>query len=169
VVIYPARQVTALAVGVLACSALLGIGSARLLAQVEGTARILDGQTLEVAGERFHLQGVRAPALDQVCHRLGKPYPCGRVARAALWDLVAGVDVTCTPVPDAAAAHGGVPAICTAGETRLNERMVESGWALADPAAGDAYGALEDAAREAGRGLWRSEFDLPGAPRPEAE
>lgn len=166
-VIYLARQVTAFTVVLLACSALLG--PAPLLAQVEGRARVLDGQTLEVAGERFHLQGVRAPALDQVCHRLGKPYSCGRVARAALWDLVGGLDVTCTPAPEAAAVDAAVPALCTAGETRLNQRMVESGWALADPAAGDDYGALEDAAREAGRGLWRSEFDLPGAPRPAAE
>jgi len=165
----PARQVTAFTVGLLACSALLGLGSAPLLAQVEGTARILDGQTLVIAGERFHLQGVRAPPLDQVCHRLGKPYPCGRVARAALWDLVGGLDVTCTPARDAAAADGAVAAICTAGEARLNQRMVESGWALADPAADDSYGAFEDDAREAGRGLWRSEFDLPGAPRPAAE
>jgi endonuclease YncB( thermonuclease family) len=163
------RQVTAFTVGVLACPALLGFGSAPGLAQVEGRARILDGQTLEVAGERFHLQGVRAPALDQVCHRLGKPYPCGKVARAALWSLVGGLDVSCTPVPDAAAADGAVPAICTAGETRLDQGMVESGWALADPAADHSYGALENDARKAGRGLWRSEFDLPEAPGPDAE
>lgn len=155
--------------GMLAIAALLGMNSAPTLAQVEGKPRIVDGQTLEVAGSRFRLQGVQAPALDQICHRVGKPYPCGRVARAALWDLVGGLDVTCTPVPDAAAADDAVPAICTAGEARLNQGMVESGWALADRTADDAYGALEDAAREAGRGLWRSAFDLPGAPRPAAE
>ena len=165
---YRARQVASLIAGISACGALLGLGAAPGLAQVEGTARILDGQTLEVAGERFRLQGARAPALDQVCHRLGKPYPCGKVARAVLWNLVGGLDVSCTPVPDAA-ADGALPAICTAGDTRLNQAMVESGWALADRTAGDPYDALEAAARKAGRGLWRSEFDLPGTPRPTSE
>jgi endonuclease YncB( thermonuclease family) len=155
--------------GMLAIAALLGLGAAPGLAQVEGKPRIVDGQTLEVAGRRFHLQGVQAPALDQVCHRVGKPYPCGKVARAVLWDLTGGLDVTCTPVPDADAAASAVPATCTAGGVSLNQGMVESGWALADRAAGDAYGALEDAAHKAGRGLWRSAFDLPGAPQPATE
>jgi endonuclease YncB( thermonuclease family) len=166
---YRARLLAIFIVGISAWGALLGPGSAQGPAEVEGRARILDGQTLEVAGERFRLQGVRAPALDQVCHRVGKPYPCGKVARAALWDLVGGLDVSCTPVPDAAAADGALPAICTAGDTRLNQGMVESGWALAERTAGDPYDALEADARKAGRGLWRSEFDLPGAPRADAE
>jgi endonuclease YncB( thermonuclease family) len=153
----------------LAIAALLGLGAAPGRAQVEGKPRIVDGQTLEVAGRRFHLQGVQAPALDQVCHRVGRPYPCGKVARAVLWDLTGGLDVICAPVPDAAAAAGAVPATCRAGAASLNQGMVESGWARADRAAGDAYGALEDAARAAGRGLWRSVFEPPGAPRPAAD
>lgn len=132
-------------------------------AQVEGAPSVLDGQTLGIAGQRFHLQGVVAPALDQVCHRAGKPYPCGKVARAVLWELIGGRDVACTPVPDATAADGTLPATCVAGPVSLNEGIVGSGWALADPATGGAYEALAKAAKDAGRGLWRSEFDLPGA------
>ena len=163
-----ARQRATARLGRLAC-ALLCLGAGPALAQVEGSPRIIDGATLEVAGQRFGLQGVRAPALDQVCHRLGKPYPCGKVARAALWDLVGGRDVTCTPVPGADGTGEAVPATCTAGGASLGEGMVERGWALADRAAGDPYGALEDAARKAGRGLWRSEFELPGTVQPAAE
>jgi endonuclease YncB( thermonuclease family) len=163
-----ARQRATARLGRLAC-ALLCLGAGPALAQVEGRPRIVDGATLEVAGQRFHLQGVRAPALDQVCHRLGKPYPCGKVARAALWNLVGGRDVICTPVPGADAAGEARPATCTAGGASLSEGMVERGWALADQGAGDPYGTLEDAARKAGRGLWRSEFELPGADRGTAE
>jgi endonuclease YncB( thermonuclease family) len=136
---------------------------------VEGAARVLDGQTLEIAGQRFHLQGVVAPALDQVCHRVGKPYPCGQVARAELWELIGGRDAVCTPVADAAVANGAAPATCTAGPVNLNEGMVRSGWALADRATGASYEALEKEAEQAGRGIWRSAFELPGAPSAEAE
>ena len=164
-----ARQVATLSVRVLASSALLCVGGGAALAQVEGAPRIVDGQTLEVAGRHFRLHGVVAPALDQVCHRAGKPYPCGSVARAVLWDLAAGRDVICTPAPGAGTSDDAAPGTCTAGGTNLNQAMVESGWALADRATADAYGALEDAARAAGRGLWRSQFELPGAPRPTPE
>jgi endonuclease YncB( thermonuclease family) len=152
----------------LAWAALLCLGGAPAQA-VEGAAQVVDGQTLMLAGQRFHLQGVVAPALDQVCHRARKPYPCGRVARAALWELIGGRDVTCTPAPDAAAADGALPATCTAGDASLAEGMVRSGWALADRATGASYQGLEDEAKKAGRGLWRSEFDLPGAAPASAE
>jgi endonuclease YncB( thermonuclease family) len=152
----------------LAWAALLCLGGAPAQA-VEGAAQVVDGQTLAVAGQRFHLQGVVAPALDQVCHRARKPYPCGRVARAALWELIGGRDVTCTPAPDAAAAAGALPATCTAGDASLAEGMVRSGWALADRATGASYEALEKEAEQAGRGIWRSAFELPGAPPAKAE
>jgi endonuclease YncB( thermonuclease family) len=157
-----ARQSASAKLGRLAC-ALLCLAGGQALAQVEGAPRIVDGATLEVAGQRFRLQGVRAPVLDQVCQRVGKPYPCGKVARAALWDLVGGRDVICTPVADADGTDEAVPATCTAGGSSLGEGMVESGWALADRDAGDPYGPLEEAARQAGRGLWRSEVELPEA------
>jgi endonuclease YncB( thermonuclease family) len=51
----------------------------------------------------------------------------------------------------------------------LNEGMVRSGWALADRATGATYEALEKEAEQAGRGIWRSAFELPGAPSAEAE
>ena len=37
--------------------------------------------------------------------------------------------------------------------------MVRSGWALADRTVEQDYGALEDAARKARRGLWSGEFE----------
>jgi endonuclease YncB( thermonuclease family) len=134
-------------------------------AQVEPMPRIVDGATLAVAGREFRLHGIVAPALDQVCQRLGRPYQCGQVARAALWDLIGGREVTCTPVA-AAGARAPEPATCSAGETKLNEAMLESGWVLADPAAGKAYVALGRAAERAGRGLWSGEFELAGTTHP---
>jgi endonuclease YncB( thermonuclease family) len=58
---------------------------------------------------------------------------------------------------------------CTAGDASLAEGMLRSGWALADQAAGPAYATLQDGARKAGRGLWRSRFELPGAPAAAAQ
>ena len=148
---------------ILACLSLVWLCCEAALAQVEGTPEVIDGQTLTVAGQRLHLYGVAAPALDQVCERRSQSYPCGKVARAQLWDLIGGLDVTCKPV-DGPAAEAAA-ATCTAGAAKLNEDMVRSGWALAEHAAGAPYDALQAEAKKAGRGLWRSEFEPPAAAR----
>jgi endonuclease YncB( thermonuclease family) len=152
--------------------ALAGLLPGPVRAQVEGTPRVVDGATLEIAGQRLRLHGIAVPELDQACRRAHQEYPCGRVARAALWDLIGGLEVSCLPVPAAAqAADAGaaIPAICTAGGTDLNRTMVESGWALADRRVSEDYVAGEAEAEAAGRGLWSGEFALPGTREPDAE
>lgn len=142
--------------------AVLSPGAA--VAQAQGEPRVIDGATLEVAGRRIRLHGVRVPAPGQTCSRMGHPYPCGQVARAVLWDLIGGRDVVCTPVAAGdEAGSAAVPATCTVDGVSLNEAMVAAGWALADRAVAAGYGALEDGAKEAGRGLWSGTFDLPPA------
>ncbi len=37
------------------------------LAEISGPARVIDGDTLEVAGERIRLYGIDAPEKDQTC------------------------------------------------------------------------------------------------------
>jgi len=152
--------------------ALAGLLPGLVRAQVEGTPRIIDGATLEIAGQRLRLHGITVPALDQACRRANQEYACGRVARAVLWDLIAGLEVSCLPVPAAAKAGGdgdAIPATCTAGAANLNRTMVETGWALADRTVSEGYVALEEDAEAAGRGLWSGEFDLPGTREPSTE
>ena len=59
--------------------------------------RVIDARTLVVAGEAVRLFGIVVPGLDQACEAGGKPYPCGRIARTGLMDLVAGTEVECVP------------------------------------------------------------------------
>lgn len=139
---------------------MLGHG-APAIAEIAGTPRIIDGTTLEVAGQRIRLFGIDAPDLDQVCQHGGRDYQCGRVARAALWDLVAGLDVSCEAEADAPGPDGRIPATCTAGGVSLNESMVETGWALADRAVTNRYVATEAVAKKARRGLWKGKFEPP--------
>jgi endonuclease YncB( thermonuclease family) len=139
---------------------LLSLGG-RVYAEIAGPPRVIDGRTLEVAGQRIRLSGIDAPDLDQVCEHGGRQYRCGSVARAALWDLIAGLDVSCTPEGDGPGPGGSILAICTAGGRSLNESMVRAGWALADRRATDRYGAAEAEAKNARRGLWKGTFEPP--------
>ena len=135
-------------------------------AEISGAPTIIDGDSLEVAGRRFDLYGIDAPEPGEVCRDgRGKTFDCGLVARTALLDLTAGSEVACRPVGEPAVGRGpAIAATCTAGGFSLNRNMVHTGWALADRAVSTDYLATEREAKQARRGLWRWQFELPPWP-----
>ena len=127
---------------------------------IVGRPEVIDGRTLIVAGERLRLNGIDAPDLDQTCEWPNKTIPCGRVARTALMDLVAGVDrVVCTP--RATDADGHRVAVCLADGFDMGANMVHTGWAVAVDDGGGRYGAIQRRSKAAARGLWRGRFVPP--------
>ena len=56
------------------------------LADVAGVARVIDGDTIEVHGQRIRLHGIDAPESRQLCFIDGKPWQCGKDATNALAD-----------------------------------------------------------------------------------
>ena len=46
------------------------------LADVTGTASVIDGDTIEVRGQRIRLHGIDAPESGQLCRLDGKPWQC---------------------------------------------------------------------------------------------
>ncbi len=135
------------------------LGATPARADLEGTARVIDGRTLEVGGQRVRLYGIDAPDLDQTCTRRGKALQCGVVAKSALMDLTAGSTVVCKP--RGRSADGDVLAVCFADRYDLSEGMVHTGWGVALQDASERYTAVEARAWQGRRGLWHGEFDPP--------
>lgn len=127
-------------------------------AALEGPARVIDGDTLEVAGEVVRIYGVDAPELAQECRVAGRPYACGQMARNALSALT-GASVRCHG--SARGKYGRRIAVCSSGGLDLGAVMVGTGWALAARNYSSAYVALEAEARAARRGLWAGAFMAP--------
>ena len=71
------------------------------LADVTGPARVIDGDTIEVAGERIRLHGVAAPEMDA---------PDGLIAAMMMRLIVAGQRVRCRDTGER--SHGRIVAVC---------------------------------------------------------
>lgn len=123
--------------------------------QVIGNVRVVDGDSIELAGERVRLRGIDAPELAQSCQRGGRDWACGRQARDRLRRMIGSETVTCKAARRD--KHNRLLGICKAGEREINEWMVTNGWAVSY----DEYGAAERAAQKARRGLWSGTFERP--------
>ncbi len=123
--------------------------------EVRGAARVVDGDSLTVAGQRLRLGGIDAPEIGQICRREGGAYACGDDARRHLAGLIGGREILCSGTEHD--RYDRLIATCRSGDLNLNRQMVRDGWAVAY---GD-YRAEERAARAASHGLWRGAFERP--------
>lgn len=131
-----------------------------------GRARVVDGDSLELAGHRVRLFGIDAPEGRQDCRDArGRTYACGREARDALAQLIGNQSVSCAPVGE---SYNREVAICTANGRDLSEAMVRAGHALElRQHSRGRYSDAEREARNARRGLWAGDFERPSRWRQE--
>jgi endonuclease YncB( thermonuclease family) len=123
--------------------------------QIAGHARIIDGDSMMIAGTEIRLWGVDAPELFQRCQREGREVQCGREASRALIALVAGQQVVCERRD--MDRFGRTIAQCRVDTVDLGRAMVAAGHAVAF----GAYYQEEAQARADRNGLWAGEFMRP--------
>lgn len=128
-------------------------------AQFSGPAVAIDGDTLEMTGERVRLSGIDAPEAAQTCERTGEAWACGKDATAFLARLVAGRTVECEQRDRD--AYGRSVSICRVGDRDLGSSLLLAGLAVAASNAGDDYAEVEGRARTYRQGIWASVFQRP--------
>lgn len=127
---------------------------------IEGTARVIDGDTIAVGGKRIRLQGIDAPEARQKCTRSGSMWRCGWAATAALRGFLGGQRVQCTG--QGRDRNKRLVAVCRVNGEDIGAWMVRHGWALDYRRYSKGrYAAEEAEAKAARRGLWAGTFTEP--------
>lgn len=127
---------------------------------VTGTARIVDGDTLNINGQSIRLFGVDAPEKRQTCQRQGVGYSCGLMATDTLRSITAGRAVRCLVMTHD--KYGRSVARCEVNGESLNKALVRSGLALAYYQYGGWVYTLDEMEARANKaGVWAGSFETP--------
>lgn len=150
----------ALGFGILLATTLANAIAAPDREHIVGRAVVVDGDTIDVAGERIRLEGIDAPEAGQTCaRRLIGTWRCGADATKALRKLVQGVTVTCER--RGTDRYGRILGVCFADGVEINRRMVEQGHAWAFVKYSTSYVAEEQRARRDHRGVFATDNQPP--------
>lgn len=123
---------------------------------VTGKARVVDGDTIEIAGERIRLEGIDAPESGQSCaRRFFGSWDCGTVATKTLSLMVADKPVTCTR--QGTDKYGRMLGVCSVDGLEINRQMVRDGHAWAFVKYSTRYVTEEAEARAARRGVFATD------------
>lgn len=123
-------------------------------------ARVVDGDTLELAGRKVRLHGIDAPERGQMCqNEAGARYGCGAMATEWLRDLVKGQQVRCVALDTD--RYGRIVAKCYAQGMDVGAALVLTGRAMAFRRYSQEYVTLEAVARGEKAGFWQGVFDNP--------
>jgi endonuclease YncB( thermonuclease family) len=135
---------------------------ARLVPWIEGQASVIDGDTIEIHGERIRLNGIDAPESNQTCGAAdGTSWRCGPISAFYLADLIGQKTVWCDIKSEDHYGRAIANCFIDGRGTNLNATMVEKGMAVAYRRYSEEYVPQEDAAHAAGRGVWQGDFMMP--------
>src|SRR5262249_37998204 len=95
-------------------------------AAVVGVASVIDGDTIEIHGQRVRLYGIDAPEAGQTCNLEGRPWRCGQASANALAERIGRRTVTCDPRDRD--RYGRLVAGCSVAGASIRAGSVRGGW-----------------------------------------
>lgn len=130
-------------------------------ADVVGRASVVDGDTLEIRGERIRLWGVDAPESEQICNDAGRrEYRCGQKAALELSRWLGARSVSCSQLDTD--RYGRAVSRCRVAGNDLGAWLVSRGLAVEyREYSRGAYAREEARARAAKAGMWAGRFVEP--------
>jgi len=138
----------------------LGMFTLPAYAEIVGRAIVIDGDTIEINGQRIRLYGIDTPEKGQPCFdKNAARYLCGSKAAFALSDFIGQSPVICEERDTD--RYSRIVARCFVRRESINAYMVRSGWAVAYRKYSSDYIPEEQEAKNYKRGLWSGTFEMP--------
>jgi endonuclease YncB( thermonuclease family) len=140
---------------------LLAPSLAYAVQNIIGKASIIDGDTIEIHGQRIRLWGIDAPESSQLCRNNNSDlYRCGAEAANRLSSFTAGKVVNCAPVGHD--SYRRTVARCSINGVDIAEWLVRNGLALDWPRYSHSrYNPAQDSARHGESGIWAGTWTAP--------
>lgn len=121
---------------------------------LSGFVRVIDGDTIDIAGTRVRLEGIDAPETGQSCQTAdGQSWDCGNVATRALIEMTQGRQVDC--YNRGRDRYGRLLGVCFAADVDINASMVRQGFAWAFVKYSKHYVGEEASAQKGLLGIWQ--------------
>lgn len=127
-----------------------------------GSARVIDGDTIEIGGERLRFNGIDSPEMAQTCEDgNGRSYRCGAAAGQALGRFLdASQPTRCDVV--SRDRYGRLVGNCfRADKASVSAYLVRNGFAMNWTRYGGTYAHDERAAKAERRGIWSGSAQPP--------
>ena len=122
--------------------------------------RIIDGDTIELNGEKIRFSGIDTPEPKQICTLDNIEIFCGNLASIVLKEKIGNEIVSCEREPEKD-FFGRTLGECFINDESLSKFLVRNGYAFAFVKYSKKYVEDEKYAKENNLGLWAMEFEFP--------
>ena len=130
---------------------------------IQGTAKVIDGDSIKIQGINIRLIGIDAPEKKQLCFKGDKAFNCGLASKTHLEKLIKQErnNVICSF--KSSDKYGRILGNCLTSQSlwNLNSLMVLQGWAVAYTRYTDQFLNEQEIAKKKRLGLWSTKFDYP--------
>ena len=121
--------------------------------------KIIDGDTINLNGEKIRFIGIDTPELKQTCNKNNEVILCGVEARKLLIEKIGNNKVMCKK--EGTDQYKRTLAECFVNDISLSSYLVRNGYAFAYRKYSKKYVEDEDYAKKNNLGMWSMKFEYP--------
>ena len=121
--------------------------------------KIIDGDTINLNGEKIRFIGIDTPELKQTCNKNNEVILCGVEARKLLIEKIGNNKVKCKK--EGTDQYKRTLAECFVNDISLSSYLVRNGYAFAYRKYSKKYVEDEDYAKKNNLGMWSMKFEYP--------
>ena len=122
-------------------------------------AKVVDGDTIHLDGQKIRFSGIDTPEINQVCNKNDEVIKCGIFAKELLINLIGNKKVKC--VNEGVDRYKRILAECFVNNQSLSKSLVREGFAFAYRKYSTKFIEDEDYAKKNKKGMWSMAFEYP--------